>query len=270
MDKENIIVSFNFGNKYMLIKEHWLNRINNKCKEYCNILLLDLNATKNLNIRLSNEYAWWDIVRLYHMIEILSNYNKISIHIDQDIIVEKNIQPIINLPYDIIISKEIGEDKAFPSECSKILGFGVCSGFYILKPSSIVFMKIIFNNMINKKYGSYSDQVNIMNYIVNNKYELSEENIILDGINYCNKIIKIDNIKICVLDFNIVTRDPIINNGQFANHINIDNVGGSNNFIKYFYNEIENLPLTCRCGKKHLGDNNICNHIALRNKKNVI
>lgn len=75
----------------------------------------------------------------------------------------------------------------------------------------------------------------------------------------------LDNIKICVLDFNIVTRDPIINNGQFANHINIDNVGGVFSYLRYFNEVLETLPLTCRCGKKHLGDNNICKHIQIRN-----
>jgi hypothetical protein len=105
-----------------------------------------------------------------------------------------------------------------------------------------------------------------MNYIVNNKYQIKEEECLLNNIKYKNKIIEIDNITICVLDFDIITRDPIINKQQFGNHINIDNVGGVNNFIKYFYEPLESLPLTCRCGKTHLGDNNICNHISMRKK----
>ena len=46
-------------------------------------------------------------------------------------------------------------------------------------------------------------------------------------------------IKIGVLDFAMVIRDPILNNGQYANHINIDNVGGVIQFKKYFYDEIQ-------------------------------
>jgi len=182
------------------------------------------------------------------------------IHIDLDIIIEKDIQQLIDLPYDIIISKEIGGPKAYPPECSSKIGFGVCSGFYILHPSSISFMSNILNFMKTYKFNNYSDQVNLMNYITNDESKkITEEKIILDGREYTNKIIEIDNIKICVLDFNIVTRDPIYNNGQFANHINVDNVGGTNNFIRYFYEDLEKLPLTCRCGK--LGDTNICSHI---------
>jgi hypothetical protein len=120
--------------------------------------------------------------------------------------------------------------------------------------------------MINNK-NNYSDQVNIMNYIVNSNYNVHDEEIVLDNVKYINKIIEIDNIKICVLDFDIIVRDPIINNGQFGNHINIDNVGGTSNFLKYFDNDLEKLPLTCRCGKKHLGDNNQCKHIELRKSR---
>lgn len=266
MNNKNIIVSFNFGNKYILIKEHWLKRIRDKCSDFTPVVL-DLNAVNNLNFQLNNEYAWWDVVRLDSIIDIIEKQNKNVIHIDQDIIIEKNPRPLIELPYDIIISTEIGGNKSFPPECSKILGFGVCSGFYILKPTSIKFMKNILNNMKIKKFGSYSDQVNLMNYIINSDYVLSEENIVLDNKKYTNKIITIDNITICVLDFNIITRDPIFNDGQFGNHINIDNVGGVQNFIRYFYEDLESLPLTCRCGKIHLGDNNICNHIQIRNSK---
>ena len=41
----------------------------------------------------------------------------------------------------------------------------------------------------------------------------------------------------------------------------MDNDG---NFIKYFYEPLETLPLTCICGKTNLGDNNICSHIDIR------
>jgi hypothetical protein len=183
---------------------------------------------------------------------------------DLDVIIEKDIQPIVNLPYDIIISTEIGGSNAYPKECSAKIGFGVCCGFMVIKQTAKQIMLNIYKNMSCKEYNTYDDQVNLMNYIVNNNYTIIDDEIILDGIKYNNKIIKIDNIKICVLDFNIIIRDPIVNNGQFANHINIDNVGGTQNFLKYYDDNLENLPLTCRCGKKHLGDNNICKHIELR------
>jgi len=104
-----------------------------------------------------------------------------------------------------------------------------------------------------------------MNYIVNNTHEIKEELCILNGVQFKNKIIEIDNIKICVLDFEIIIRDPVFKKHQFGNHINTDNVGGPDNFIKYFYEPLESLPLTCRCGRTDLGDYTICKHIHMRN-----
>ena len=254
--------TFCSGSKYEPIKEKWEQRIKNTCKNAS----VKIFTENNINLPKSYEYAWWDLVRLHNNLNIISQTNKVVVNIDMDLIIEKDIGPLVDLDYDFIISTEIGNDNAYPKECSKILGFGVCTGFYIIKPSAINFMKNIYESMQIHKYNSYSDQVNIMKFIVNNNHRISNEEIILDNIKYTNKIIEIDNIKICVLDFNIITRDPILNIGQFGNHINVDNVDGTENFLKYYDNDLESLPLTCRCGKIHLGDNNICKHIELRNK----
>jgi hypothetical protein len=64
-----------------------------------------------------------------------------------------------------------------------------------------------------------------------------------------------------------VVRDPLFDIGQYANHINIDNVGGTASFLKYYNQPLEELPLTCRCGKRHLGDTSVCPHIEQREKK---
>ena len=255
------ITTFCYGDKYTPILNKWAERIKNKCK---NSIICVFNKC-NINLPFGFKYAWWDLLRLHNNIDILVKYQKPVVHVDIDLIIEKDIEPLINLDYDFIISKEIGGDGAFPKECSKILGFGLCSGFYIIKPSAQKFLIKLFNLMANNK-DSYSDQVNLMNYIVNNKYIITEQEILLDSVKYINKIIKIDDITICVLDFNIIVRDPVLNINQFGNHINIDNIGGTTNFLRYFDENLENLPLTCRCGKKHLGDNSICNHIELRMK----
>jgi hypothetical protein len=254
------ITTFCYGSKYEPVKDKWCSRITNKCK---NAEVIVFNDISILNYTLFEPnftgYIW--ALRLKHNLDLLSATNKSIVMCDLDVIIEKDIKPIVELPFDIIISTEIGGNTAYPKECSEKLGFGICCGFMILKPSSINFISNIFKNMESKKYNTYDDQINFMKYIVDNKYDISEQNIILDNKKYTNKIINIDNIKICVLDFDIITRDPIINKGQFGNHINIDNVGGVFNFLRYFNEVLETLPLTCRCGKKHLGDNNECKHL---------
>jgi hypothetical protein len=253
------------GKKYTPILLKWQERIKNRCKDAEIVTFTDINKLNNTQF-ISGYHGFIWALRFKHNIDLLLSVNKPVVMCDLDVIIEKDIQPIVNLSYDIIISTEIGGDKSYPQNCSKILGFGVCCGFMILKPGCEDFIKNIFNNMMLRKYKTYDDQVNIMNHIVNSNYTVSEEELILDNVKYINKIIHIDNIKICVLDFNIIIRDPILNNNQYANHINIDNVGGTDNFLKYFDENLENLPLTCRCGKLHLGDNNICKHINIRNQ----
>jgi len=263
------ITTLCIGNKYQPILNHWIKKINEKCKNHkiivFNKIVTDLSEfNKNLP-----GYIW--LIRLKSNIDLLLKENIPIVMCDIDCIIEKDIINLLQINADIIISQEIGGKDAYPHDVSKILGFGCCCGFMILKPNSKKLLLNILSNMKNNKYNTYDDQVNLMKYIIEtNNYEVYEENIILDNINYINKIIHIknDNIKICVLDFNIIVRDPIYNNNQFANHINVDNVGGPQNFIKYFYEDLEKLPLTCRCGKIHLGDNNICTHI--RNKISIL
>lgn len=258
------ITTFCYGYKYTPILEKWVSTIKNTCKN----ALIQIIDNCNIHLNVGQEYGWWDLVRLNHNLNILTKECKAVINVDIDLIIKKDIEPLVNLDYDLIFSKEIGGDCAFPQECSKILGFGICSGFYIIKPSGLNFMKKIYDIMTNYyTFNSYSDQFNIMNYIVRNQHVVKYEFITLDGVEYKNIIIEIDNIKICVLDFNIIIRDPILNINQFGSHINIDNVGGTQNFLKYFDEDLEDLPLTCRCGKTHLGDNNICKHIVLRKIK---
>jgi hypothetical protein len=252
------ITTFCHGSKYEPIKNKWLERIYKKCRN-CNVKIYE-----NINIHIHLTYAWWDVVRLSNNLSLLLETQKPIVQLDIDAIIEKDIERLVELNYDFIISTEIGGDKAFPQECSKKLGFGVCSGFYIIKPSAYTFLYKILSFMNMRINNNYSDQVNIMTYIVNNNYDIKTEDIVFDNITYTNKIIHIDGITICVLDFDIVTRDPIVNKGQFVNHINIDNVGGVDQFLRYFDEPLESLPLTCRCGKAHLGDTNICKHKELR------
>ena len=88
----------------------------------------------------SSGYAFWDRIRLKKNINLLLTDKKPVLHCDMGLIIEKDINSIVNLPYDFIISTEIGGNKSFPKECSEILGFGVCTGFYVIKEKSIGFL----------------------------------------------------------------------------------------------------------------------------------
>lgn len=101
---------------------------------------------------------------------------------------------------------------------------------------------MIFEMMIIKKYESYSDQITLSRYIRDNITKKFQEEITLNNVKFTNNIIEVSGIRICVLDFNLITRDPVISGNQYGNHIHIDNCGSTKNFIKFFYNKVEELP----------------------------
>lgn len=242
------------NSKYNFVRNKWFQRTTEKCPD-AEIIIFDYpNIEKDI----------WK-VRLNDNLELSNKINKPIVMCDLDVIIEKNIIPLINLPYDIIISQEIGGNKAYPADCSSILGFGVCMGFSIFKPDAFFILNRIKKCMDENIYNTQDDQVLLMKNIVNNSYYVDQKDIKLNNKSYICNIIYVLGIQICVLNPDIIIRDPILNIDQYANHINLDNVGGPIAFLRYFDEDLDNLPLTCRCGKTYLGDNSICKHINLRN-----
>jgi hypothetical protein len=81
------ITTFCHGNKYELILPKWNERITNKCKS-SKCLVFNKNTIK---LKYGFKYAWWDLIRLYNNLDILSRFNKPVVHIDIDLIIEKDI-----------------------------------------------------------------------------------------------------------------------------------------------------------------------------------
>jgi hypothetical protein len=101
--------------------------------------------------------------------------------------------------------------------------------------------------------------VALMHHIALGPAEITDQVLRVENREYRNHVVTLGGVRICVLDNGLVTRDPVRNTGQFANHINIDNVGGPRRLIRYFYADLDDLPLTCRCGQ--LGDTRACVHL---------
>lgn len=243
MNNQYFITAFCFGSKYKDVQEHWDKRIREKCKNAVPIIFRNTERKEYLQ----PIEAWWDVIRTKNILDLLIKERKPIVQCDLDVIVEKDIQPIIDLNFDFIISREHYGDSAYPSECSKKIGFGVCSGFYVVKPRGFPFLYKIFELMTTLKYGAYSDQVTLMNYIVENSYKIDNETIEIDGTKYVNTIIDLSGFKICVLDFELVRRDPFERKKQMASHINVDSIGGIKQLVRYYYESYDKLPLSCGC-----------------------
>jgi len=229
------------GERFEPVRPHWEKRVQETTQNAA-IVVYDETNVDQLPIS-RDDYAWWDVLRMKKNIELLQTNEVPVVHCDLDLILVKDITPIIQLPHDMIVSMEHYGEDAFPKECSQKLGFGLCTGFYVLKPTCLEFIEGIYSNMLSKKYGSHSDQVCLMNHITKSKhYTVHNEVIILEGVSFTNKIIVVDGITICVLDFDLITRDPVRQNNQYGNHIHIPNAGSTEEFIRFFYEDIENLP----------------------------
>lgn len=162
------VTSLCVGTKFTPVKDVWSYRVLDKCKHAKTLLFTDTSILLNTAFQ-SNRHGYIWALRLMHNIKLL-NDNVPIVMCDLDVIIEKDIQPLVDLPYDIIISTEIGGDKAYPTVCSAKLGFGVCCGFMVIKPTDEARRTIlsIFNNMEKFKYNTYDDQVNFMHYILCN------------------------------------------------------------------------------------------------------
>lgn len=255
------ITTYCYG-KFDPLAPIWAEKIRKSCTKDEVII----HKTERSSLDLKDKYAWRDVVRLYENLKILEGTKKPVVQVDLDLIIEKDITTLVQLNHDIIISREIGLDKAFPAACAEKLGFGICSGFFVMKPSAALFLQNLLSLMRDRIYDTYSDQATLMHYIANNPHSVEDETVEIDGVNYTNKIIHIENITICVLDYNIIIRDPMFQLHQYGNHINVDNVGGVHSLAQYFTAPLESLPLTCRCGKRNLGDSSVCVHAPLRAK----
>ena len=83
------------GPKFEPIKPDWLQRIEQTCKNTAIHIWRQIDGSI---LRHGLQYAWWDVIRLKKNLELLMNEKKPVMHIDMDIIVEKDLIDIVNLP----------------------------------------------------------------------------------------------------------------------------------------------------------------------------
>ena len=189
-----------------------------------------------------NDYTWGvtDHIRLIEAIKIVEKGN-IAIQLDIDTILFKPLQSIIALDYDFIISRAECGNKAWPHDCSIKVGFGACSGFYIAKKNALDFLKYLLNCMKTRCYNSFTDQETIMKIFSNDSVVWHNKVDIIDDISYKNKITTINNVSICVLDYDIFERGIYVgDNNQFGNHFPVKKGGGIAEFINILNYENNN------------------------------
>lgn len=253
------VTTFCSGPKYEAILPHWRRRVKERCPTAAIAVFSDRDVGGDVS---RHEWGWSDRVRLEQILARLAASGNPVIQCDLDVVVESDLAPLVGLDFNLILS---ADPDGFPRECSAKVGVGACTGFYILRPTGVPFVVRLLADMKNRRFGSCADQVALMNHLATAGVAPSFATMQLAGREYRNATFRVEGVSICVLDNGIVTRDPVRNTGQFANHVNCENVGGVRQMIRYFYEHLDDLQLTCRCGQ--LGDTRICAH--LRNERDV-
>ncbi len=82
--------------------------------------------------------------------------------IDLDVLLKRDISPLMDLPYDFLISRAF---KCPPIARGKF-GFVACTGFYLAKPGAADLCDRVLQHIASNTYGSILDQVVLNNMLV--------------------------------------------------------------------------------------------------------
>jgi len=142
-------VSSVYGEDFHAISGVWYRKNREFIPNGASFHLVNLDSNINPSLLLDVEYSFrrgatdkislvWgdgDLPRL-QKIEELCMSGAVCVHVDLDLAFFRDITPILQLPYDFIISRAF----AFPKDVSEKIGFVGCTGFYVAKPDSLPFL----------------------------------------------------------------------------------------------------------------------------------
>ena len=180
------------------------------------------------------QFPTWDIYRLTYGIQLLEEGHT-YVHCDLDIMLLKPIDALVNLPYDIIYESE--GSAGWPLECSRVTGWGVCTGFSVAKPRALGFCKALLADMMAKKYeGIEGDQWTLMHNIAAawTPEAWAVTTHVIDGASFrCQTTTFPCGTRFCCLDFDALPRDHA-RVASFGCHYNKETLKGVPNMKRMF------------------------------------
>lgn len=161
-----------YGSKYLDAVPSWIKMIEKIRKEGDDAHVI-LTSCKDYETYKTKSFPSWvqivhdhgihegwagsDKVRLGKIISLLSSSKyKGVVHVDLDCLLTHPIHPLVDQPYDFIISRAF----VYPEFMAKSKGYVACTGFYIAKPKSLSFL-----NYFHKTLGHKPDQLVIANIL---------------------------------------------------------------------------------------------------------
>ena len=203
-------VSSVYGKAFHQVTYAWYQRNSKYLPNTVKFYLVSLDGKTNKDLISSVKYTFldtgkdnkslgWgdgDLSRLEKISSLCAN-GSVSVHLDLDLALLKDISPILKLPYDFIISRAF----AFPKHTVEKIGFVGCTGFYIAKPESLPLLDYWIKEMKRKSQVDQQSLNEIFEDLTWNTVKIN-----LDNQEYKHAISSWNNISLLVLDTDALPR----------------------------------------------------------------
>jgi hypothetical protein len=215
VSKPAVVVTSCYGERFWAAVPSWLARIRSITELPVEIVSLDGRTWKAPHVRTINftpgrvlEYGSGDRERTEHIVSRLEE-GRICLQIDLDVYLKRDVDPIVGLPYDFIVSRAF----RFPEDIVARLGFVACTGFYVAKPSALPLLRHLYSRL---REGLVLDQAELNACLVESEWH--NETVELLGFQGVADVCECRGVKICVLPKEVIARDDDLETSWFGNH----------------------------------------------------
>lgn len=157
-----------------------------------------------------------ELPRLEHVIRRLED-GVTCLQIDLDVYLKRWVEPVLDLDYDFIVSREVLGPLSFPVEMADRRGFVMCCGFYVARPGSLPLCRATAEAMRDERYGEPTSDQRVMNLMLLDT-EWTEVVHRDGGWTSRLSVTEYEGTRICVLDRNDIRRGYNVGGARFGNH----------------------------------------------------
>jgi hypothetical protein len=221
-DPNTIVVTACYGERFWAVVPKWTQHVAALTGLPIEIVSLDGRTYQNEALRIRTKslshhykkagYGWGDLPRLQHILSLLEN-DITCIQIDLDVILKRSIDTLIQLPYDLIISRAF----SFPAEVAERFGFVMCTGFFIAKPGTVGLLRDLGQEIIDRRIKTNLDQ-GFLNLMLVDSVSWQTQIMNLAGQPSGLSVCKYAGCTIAVLPAEAIARNSDLEASTFGNH----------------------------------------------------
>jgi hypothetical protein len=217
-------VSVCYGSEFWAAVPGWARHIRKISDAPVDILSLDQQEYRDPAARIStiaidvggrHTWGFGDMARLALIAGHLER-GTACVQMDIDVLLKRDVSPLLSLPYDFIVSRA----SAQPKPIAERMGFVACTGFYIAKPDAIDLCHAILSHAENNTYDSDLDQIVLNNLLLEAKQQnlWNRRDIAFDHTQLSIDEFECFGCRIAVLPSAVIQRNADLGSSLFGNH----------------------------------------------------